>query len=62
MSGARRGAEGGEAVTDAEICENEHCDAAARYACETDGLLLCAICAEGHDGCELDALAADMLP
>lgn len=49
-------------MTDAEICENEHCDAAARYACETDGLLLCGICAEGHGECEVDALAADMLP
>ena len=49
-------------MTAAEICGNEHCGAAARYACETDGLLLCGICAEGHDGCEADALTADMLP
>ena len=37
-------------------------DAAARYACETDGLLLCGTCAEEHGECEVDALAADMLP
>ena len=46
----------------AEICENEHCDGVARYACESDGLLLCSICVEEHGGCELDALASGSLP
>ena len=43
------GASGGNVMTDAE-------------ACETDGLLLCGICAGEHGECEVDALAADMLP
>ena len=49
-------------MTGVAICENEHCGAAARYACETEGLLLCGICAGEHGECEVDALAADMLP
>ena len=40
-------------MTEAENCENEHCDGGARYACESDGLLPCPIYVEENGDCEL---------